>query len=319
MSWIDIVLVIVILLSALAGWQRGFLLSSLDLARWVGSWFAGLFFYRPVAAWLGNITDYTEVIRAPVAFLSVVVITSVLIQIISWRLLKQIPREYHFHGANRLLGLIPGTISGIVMATILSALLFTMPLADAITDSVQESWFAERSAVITDKIESILSPIFEPAIRQTINRLTTIEPESNEKVDLPFRVTNSTPAPDLEEKMLELVNQERTSRGLKPLQMDPALIPVARSHSQDMWERSYFSHYTPEGKDPFERMKDGHVDYRTAGENLALAPTLQIAHTGLMNSPGHRANILNPNFGRVGIGIMNGGRRGLMVSQEFRN
>ena len=86
-----------------------------------------------------------------------------------------------------------------------------------------------------------------------------------------------------------------------------------------MWERSYFSHYTPEGKDPFERMKDGHVDYRTAGENLALAPTLQIAHTGLMNSPGHRANILNPNFGRVGIGILDGGRRGIMVSQEFRN
>ena len=66
-------------------------------------------------------------------------------------------------------------------------------------------------------------------------------------------------------------------------------------------------------------MKDAHIKFRTAGENLALAPTLQIAHTGLMNSPGHRANILNPAFGRVGIGIMTGGRRGIMVSQEFRN
>ncbi|MDQ3129497.1 MAG: colicin V production protein, partial [Acidobacteriota bacterium] len=44
-----------------------------------------------------------------------------------------------------------------------------------------------------------------------------------------------------------------------------------------------------------------------------------IAHTGLMNSPGHRANILQPNFGRVGIGVLDGGRRGLMITQNFRN
>ena len=319
MSWIDIVLVLAIAFSAFAGWQRGFLMSSLDLARWIGSWFAGLLFYRPVAQWLEQVTDLTDVIRAPVAFLSIVVITSVLIQIISWQLLKRTPREYHLHSANRWFGLIPGTVNGIILAAILSALFFAMPLADAVTQGVQESWLAGEFAVVTDKVESTLSPIFAPAIRQTLNRLTTIEPGSDETVQLPFRVMNSTPAPDLEEQMLKLVNEERTSRGLKPLTMDPDLIPVARAHDQDMWERSYFSHYTPEGKDPFERMKDAHITYRAAGENLALAPTLQIAHTGLMNSPGHRANILNPSFGRVGIGIMDGGRRGIMVSQEFRN
>jgi uncharacterized protein YkwD len=119
--------------------------------------------------------------------------------------------------------------------------------------------------------------------------------------------------------MLDLINNERTSRGLKPLEADPELTEVARRHSADMFARGYFSHYTPEGEDPFDRMKDAGVKFRTAGENLALAPTLQIAHTGLMNSPGHRANILRPQFGRVGIGIMDGGRRGIMVSQEFRN
>ena len=119
--------------------------------------------------------------------------------------------------------------------------------------------------------------------------------------------------------MLELVNQERASRGLKPLEPDPEMTEVARRHSADMFRRGYFSHYTPEGKDPFERMRESDVRFRTAGENLALAPTLRQAHTGLMNSPGHRANILRPQFGRVGIGILDGGRRGLMVTQKFRN
>jgi len=66
-------------------------------------------------------------------------------------------------------------------------------------------------------------------------------------------------------------------------------------------------------------MRAAGIRYLTAGENLALAPTLQVAHNGLMNSPGHRANILHAQFGRLGIGILDGGIRGLMVSQEFRD
>jgi uncharacterized protein YkwD len=119
--------------------------------------------------------------------------------------------------------------------------------------------------------------------------------------------------------MLELVNQERVAAGLKPLAPDPELTEVARRHSADMFARGYFAHDTPEGRDPFDRMRGANVRFVTAGENLALAPTVQVAHRGLMNSPGHRANILYPQFGRVGIGIMDGGIRGLMISQEFRN
>src|SRR5206468_8869455 len=141
-----------------------------------------------------------------------------------------------------------------------------------------------------EELEEALAPVFEPALKQTLNRLITIEPGSNERVELPFKVENARPVPGLETEMLDLVNQERTSRGLKPLAPDPELTVVGREHSGDMFTRGYFSHYTPEGKDPFERMTTAGVRFRIAGENLALAPTLQIAHTGLMNSPGHRAN-----------------------------
>jgi uncharacterized protein YkwD len=119
--------------------------------------------------------------------------------------------------------------------------------------------------------------------------------------------------------MLDLVNGERVKAGLQPLAPDAELTEVARKHSADMFARGYFSHYSPEGRSPFDRMREARVTYLTAGENLALAPTLTIAHNGLMNSPGHRANILRGQFGRVGIGVMDGGWRGLMISQEFRN
>ena len=119
--------------------------------------------------------------------------------------------------------------------------------------------------------------------------------------------------------MLELVNKERRSEGLKELRADEEMAVVARKHSADMFKRGYFSHISPEGKDPFQRFNKEKIRYYTAGENLALAQTLQIAHDGLMNSPGHRANILRDGFGRVGTGILDGGIYGLMITQNFRN
>jgi uncharacterized protein YkwD len=119
--------------------------------------------------------------------------------------------------------------------------------------------------------------------------------------------------------MLELINVERQAHGLQPLQADPEATDVARAHSRDMFARGYFSHLAPDGADPCARLRRAGVSFRAAGENLALARTLAMAHRGLMDSPGHRANILRPAFGRVGIGILDGGRHGLMVTQVFRN
>jgi uncharacterized protein YkwD len=135
---------------------------------------------------------------------------------------------------------------------------------------------------------------------------------------------------DAEVEILRLLNRARAEAGLPPLAADAPLRKVGRRHSRDMYLRGYFAHDTPECerappgreddvpgcRDPFDRMRAVGVRYRVAGENLALAPTSQAAHDGLMRSPGHRANILNPGFGRVGIGVY-AGPYGLMVSQEF--
>jgi uncharacterized protein YkwD len=317
-NWVDALLFLVILLSAYGGWRRGFILSFLDLARWVGSLLAGLFFYPFVAGWLTHLTNWSEVWNAPLAFLSVVILAGIIIQILGNRLLLRLPRTVHERQINHILGILPGLANGLLTAVILSVLLFSAPLSDGLTESVQNSYLANRFAVYTDKLESALKPIFDPALRETLNR-RMVEPESDELVELPFKVENARSRPDLEAEMLELINRERAAHNLPPLKADPEMAEVARKHSADMFERGYFSHYTPEGIDPFERMKEDNVRFRAAGENLALAPSLEIAHNGLMNSPGHRANILSPNYGRVGISILDGGRRGLMITQDFRN
>lgn len=233
-------------------------------------------------------------------------------------LLSILPAGAHGNLLNKLFGILPGLINGIIAAAVVALLLMVLPLSDRFSDEMRSSRLADKLTLPAEWVEERLAPVFKEPVKRTIGHLS-IEPHSEESVKLPYTTHRLTVRPDLEHEMLELVNQERAEAGVGPLVADTALRSVARAHSADMFERGYFSHYTPEGENPFGRMKDAHIHFLTAGENLALAQTLSIAHTGLMHSPGHRANILNPAFHRVGIGIIGGGVHGLMVSQEFRN
>ncbi len=318
-NYIDALLVMIILLSAFFGWHRGFIVGLLDLMRWIGSFLAALYFYQPVSHWVGQLTDWGNVWNQPLAFILIVITSGLLIQILGNYLLRRLPRDVHTGRVNKFLGILPGFAGGLITAAIVAALLFSIPFSDGLQENLRQSRAANQLAVFTEELETALAPIFEDAIKQTLNRRITIQPESNEIVSLPFKVENTRPRPELETEMLRLVNQERAANGLAPLEADSEMTEVARRHSADMFSRGYFAHNTPDGKSPFDRMRESEVRFRTAGENLALAPSVPIAHTGLMNSPGHRANILQSRFGRVGIGILDGGKRGLMVTQNFRN
>ncbi|MBA3255936.1 MAG: CvpA family protein [Pyrinomonadaceae bacterium] len=316
---IDIVLVVLVLLSALNGWRRGFIMGLLDLLGWILSLVAGLRFYQPVARWLGARVDlWSEVWDQPLAFILIAASVAGAVHLLSYAFLRRLSEDVHERSLNRLFGLIPGLANGLITAAIVAALLLSVPLHEGLSERARSSALVNRLAVYTERLENALHPVFGDAIARTLN-LLTVQPDSDERVNLPFTVPVSRPRPDLEAEMLRLVNTERIAAGLGALAADPELTEVARSHSADMFARGYFAHDTPEGRDPFDRIRAADVRFLTAGENLALARTVQIAHTGLMNSPGHRANILRPEFGRVGIGIMDGGMRGVMVTQNFRN
>ncbi|WP_033542241.1 CAP-associated domain-containing protein [Planococcus sp. CAU13] len=103
--------------------------------------------------------------------------------------------------------------------------------------------------------------------------------------------------------LFELTNSARIQRELPLLKWDEQAMLTARKHSEDMAEQAYFSHTNKEGKSPFDRMSDDGINFFVAGENLAYGQYSSIfAHEGLMNSAGHRENIVKPDFGYLGIG-----------------
>ncbi|WP_209940239.1 CAP domain-containing protein [Ruegeria sp. HKCCE4148] len=139
-------------------------------------------------------------------------------------------------------------------------------------------------------------------------------------------------ASQIEQEMLALINAERTSRGLTPLQLETQLNDSSEDHSSWMLDTDTFSHTGQGGSSATQRVQDAGFDlsgsWRT-GENIAwqsergepgISDDVAQLHENLMNSPGHRANILNPDFEYIGIGIETGDMQGfdaVMVTQNF--
>ena len=120
-----------------------------------------------------------------------------------------------------------------------------------------------------------------------------------------------------ERNAVELLNQDRKKKGLKPLNIDARLTQTARAHAADMVRKDYFDHVNLEGQTPFDRMTANHIAYRAAGENIATGADVAGLEKSWMNSPKHRDNILNASYTHVGVGLCADGTGQLYGVQLF--
>ncbi|HFL3586545.1 TPA: CAP domain-containing protein [Clostridioides difficile] len=148
------------------------------------------------------------------------------------------------------------------------------------------------------------------------NSGSTNKPESNKPED--NNNSDSTNKPDdnnnsgstsesfsaYQKEVVDLVNIERAKAGLNPLTLDSSISNVATKKSQDMIDNNYFSHNSPTYGSPFDMLKKFGISYKTAGENIAMGQkTPKEVVNAWMNSEGHRKNIMNPNFSKIGVGV----------------
>ncbi|EQI65053.1 hypothetical protein QE7_2685 [Clostridioides difficile CD92] len=148
------------------------------------------------------------------------------------------------------------------------------------------------------------------------NKPDNNKPESNKPED--NNNSDSTNKPDdnnnsgstsesfsaYQKEVVDLVNIERAKAGLNPLTLDSSISNVATKKSQDMIDNNYFSHNSPTYGSPFDMLKKFGISYKTAGENIAMGQkTPKEVVNAWMNSEGHRKNIMNPNFSKIGVGV----------------
>ncbi|KUN77044.1 RNA polymerase [Streptomyces bungoensis] len=134
------------------------------------------------------------------------------------------------------------------------------------------------------------------------------QPSTSPSAPRPTRTAllSATPS-DTVTQVVALVNKERAAAGCGPLTEDPQLEQAAQGHSDDMAARGFFDHTNPDGADPGQRITAAGYRWSTYGENIAQGQqTPQAVMDSWMNSPGHRANILNCAFKDIGVGVHRG-------------
>jgi len=315
---IDLIVLVVFAYAAYVGTQRGLVLVSLELLSLVVATVVSLLAYHPLGSLIKPLAGISLALGDLAAFALIWIITEILMAIVvRLTILRRLPRSVHATRANRIGGSVLNTIKSVISVALGLVIIAGLPLSSAtkrvVTDAAVPKFILASSGVL----QSWVAGTIGHDLNQSLDFYTvTAEPESEQRIELGY-TTTGTIDPQDEGAMLIMLNHERTTRGLGALTLNTQARAVARAYSAEMFAKGYFSHIDPNGKSPFDRMRAAGIKFGAAGENLALAPTLQLAHQGLMNSPGHRANILSPHYRTVGIGIVDGGPNGLMITQDF--
>ncbi len=294
----------------------GMIAAGISLTSILSAFFIGLILYPFISDFIISKFAAPKGISDAIAFLLTVGVTFIVTSV-SLSLLRRkfapvrLPRGLDIAG-----GAIFGALSFFLIASFVVALLLSFPVSSVIKDSIRNSIAGRFLFTRTQGMENQARKVFGGAIEETINFLT-ITTGSDQSINLNFKTTSLNIDERSETQMLKSINTQRRQKGLSELAFEEALSQVARSHAKDMLKRGYFSHYSLEGFSPFDRLEMAGISYKYAGENLAFAPDVEIAMDGLMKSTGHRENILTPDFGKAGIGVIDAGIYGKMFVQEF--
>ncbi len=216
--------------------------------------------------------------------------------------------------ADRALGVVPSVLRALVVTAIGLAALLVLPVGNDVRGAIDGSRLGRALVSEVAAVQPYLGELLGSEAGALF--VTRIDADQSQQLDLPDDL-DLEPDPQAEAQMLQLVNEERAAIGLRPLALDPRLVPVGRAHSEEMFRLGYFGHTSPVTGSPFDRIDAAGIEYSRAGENLAYAHSVAVAHRGLMESPGHRENILRPEFTRIGIGVISAGPYGRMFTQLF--
>lgn len=316
MNWVDLVIILISVLFAIEGQRRGFFVQLVDIVGFLVSLIIALTFYPQSAQLLIKLFKLPKIAASPLGFLLIWVLAETIFFSVFGQPFRKFLAKMSTTEVNRYLGFIPASINALLFLAFALLFVVSLPVRADIKKDVFNSKIGSQLVDKASFLERPFNSIFGPIAKQSLTFLT-VKPEETGSIPLEFTQRVLFVDFESEREMLELVNQERAKVGSRPLVWDERLAQVGRNHSKDMFEQGYFSHYSPERKNVGDRLDEAGVPYSFVGENLALAPSVDRAHAGLMNSPGHQRNILDPAFEKIGIGAIDGGIYGKMFTQVF--
>lgn len=320
-NWIDLLIIFFVFIYFIVGIKQGAVRVALSFFSFVFAFILAIYTYQPTSSFFVANFDLVKSYADVLGFFINIMISKIVFVFIFRYILQNNTWSSRIKQSvwDQIIGGGLAIFYSFFVAFLFLSITLALSLPSFASRDVENSTCGKLAMQDPLRINDNLSAIYGDMLKTAIKNMDflTIEKVSDESVDLGFEVMETSVREELEVQMLQKVNEERVSRNLKPLVMDERARVLARDYGKYLFKNGIFSHTDLEGKGPSDRMQEAGIEYMFSGENLALAPDLGEAHKGLMESPGHRENILYPFFGKVGIGAIDGGEFGIIFVQEF--
>lgn len=320
LNWVDWIIIFLVSYEIFQGWKAGFVKIGISFIAFALSLWVSIYYNTPVSNFFSEKFGIAQAWCTLLSYVSIALIGQTILTYMLSFIVSKLPAKIEKSPINSVLGSLVSGINNLTTIAFALIIILALPLKGTVQKDIRLSVIGGK---ILHFVETYGGPIKLTAaeIKKNAAKFLTVSPGSSSSMplDVDVKPDQMTIDDEKERELLSLVNQERVKAGLKPFTVDVKVVKVARDYSKDMFTKKYFSHISPDGKDLSARLKAGEVKFSLAGENLAFAPDVATAHEGLMNSPEHKKNLLDPGFNHIGIGIISTTKYGIMVTQDFTN
>lgn len=318
MLWVDWVILAVCVYFMLSGWHNGFIALFSSFIAYMGAVWVSTKYSVAASAFM------TQKFGIPSVWANIIGIFIIFMLIhlcVSWilsHLLTKLAAKFMKSKLDNVLGVFIGLINGMILTSVILILVMLFPFRGSVKADIKNSFFGSRLVSVLELYAAPIKTIMDDIASETM-KFFTINPGSKDAIAFTFKVSDADikDDPNAERAMLDLVNAERIKKGVVPLSADETLKQIARTRSREMLLRGYFSHFNPDGTDVSAYLDKYRVDYTAVGENLAFAPTTEVALAGLLKSQSHLRNIMDPSFSHIGVGVIDAGLYGKLFTQVF--
>jgi uncharacterized protein YkwD/uncharacterized membrane protein required for colicin V production len=318
LNWVDWIIIFLVSYEVFQGWKAGFVKIGISFIAFALSLWVSIYYNAPVSNFFSEKFGIAQAWCTLLSYVSIALIGQTILTYMLSFIVSKLPAKIEKSPINSVLGSLVSGVNNLTTIAFVLLIILALPLKGTVQKDIRASTIGGK---ILSFVETYGGPIKLTAneIKKTAAKFLTVSPGSSSSMPLDVDVKPQMTMMIKERELLSLVNQERVKAGLKTFTVDVKIVAVARAYSKDMFTKKYFSHVSPDGKDLSARLKQGEVKFSQAGENLAFAPDVATAHDGLMNSPEHKKNLLDPAFNHIGIGIISTTKYGIMVTQDFAN
>jgi uncharacterized protein YkwD len=317
LNWIDWLIICILLFAVVEGWRLGFIHLIASFSAFILSVFVISRYHNQFASWLASNFGISLVWAESVEIFFLILITQVIFTELFIKISGKFAAKIMASRIDNILGSILGLGNAIFSISFVLYLMLLIHIFPSVSGDISRSKLTQQINIYSEKyLHNLKLPI--GLISQTDNdvlidendqilKYLTIKPQRWDLV-----------ADTLSEmRLIQLINSDRQKNGLGILTEDPNLTQIAYDQCFDMFERSYFSQTDPDGSNLEKRLIVAGLNYSGAIENLGFGPDYLSVHTKFMNSQKHRQIILSPKFKTIGVGIVDGGNLGQMVTEIF--